>query len=881
PPNKVRKFKKPASPQLTTILFSPEEPTKKSKRVKRPAKKSSKAPAGGVVIRETLEMPLSKKKENMTVEKRKRTNLLSEVALTKEAHYEKVRKKSLRDFYKTHPSGSGNVTKTAPSATKIKPSVTNEGTGVKPGVLDESRSEGSDQDKDSGDDITQSDNEKGDDEKEEDDEFVRNPFNDFHDETKIYDKAEGDEDEEMDYTTSQLYDDVDIWLNKLVQADDETAQKEGATPPNKVRKFKKPASPQLTTILFSPEEPTKKSKRVKGPRKKFSNAPAGGVVIRETPEMPLSKKKEKMTVEKRKRTNLLSEVALTKEAHYEKVRKKSLRDFYKTHPSGSGNVTKPAPSATKIKPSVTNEGNGVKLGVPDVIEEESSKKIGDDEKEEDDEFVRNPFNDFHDETKIYDKAEGDEDEEMDYTTSQLYDDDDPFKTQVTALVDEHLDARLGATRDEFMNFLSASITARITKQVKNQLPQILPKEVSNFSPSTEKPEFEVADLDMPQDQKENPINDDEEPKGKETVLGPAFKLLKGTLSNYAELEYDFEECFKALLEKLNWDIPKGGDYPFDLTKLLPLVMNGNHQMDITKNIYMEYLPKRRYITLEKKQANIMIKAINKQLKERRMMRSLKKFIGRRHYRTDLRYFNEQYDFVILLKMEILLEPTSSKLLVDVAVLPRDQRHLWLCYQVEGYTEEIDWAERLRMGYTMDDGKEIFVSHAWKRLFKILTPLVRPPPSYTLIRDLVLRLCHRMMVHIITGRSQAPEKVTVTDLFYLRALDVRSDVAVLPRDQRHLWLCYQVEGYTEEIDWAERLRMGYNMDDGKEIFVSHAWKRLFEILTPLVRGSLLGGRAGLLSQEGDAGGVAEEALVEPTGGDEDEEMPQAAPSSPRT
>ncbi|GKC84341.1 hypothetical protein Tco_1140058 [Tanacetum coccineum] len=32
----------------------------------------------------------------------------------------------------------------------------------------------------------------------------------------------------------------------------------------------------------------------------------------------------------------------------------------------------------------------------------------------------------------------------------------------------------------------------------------------------------------------------------ETLLGPAFRLLKGTRSNYAELEYDFEECYKAL-----------------------------------------------------------------------------------------------------------------------------------------------------------------------------------------------------------------------------------------------------------------------------------------------------------------------------------------------
>ncbi|GJR57488.1 hypothetical protein Tco_1499650 [Tanacetum coccineum] len=43
--------------------------------------------------------------------------------------------------------------------------------------------------------------------------------------------------------------------------------------------------------------------------------------------------------------------------------------------------------------------------------------------------------------------------------------------------------------------------------------------------------------------------------------------------------------------------------------------------DITKNIRMEYLPKGRWSTLEKKRANIMIKAIDKQLKERSNMDS--------------------------------------------------------------------------------------------------------------------------------------------------------------------------------------------------------------------------------------------------------------------
>ncbi|GJU98571.1 hypothetical protein Tco_1327842 [Tanacetum coccineum] len=244
----------------------------------------------------------------------------------------------------------------------------------------------------------------------------------------------------------------------------------------------------------------------------------------------------------------------------------------------------------------------------------------------------------------------------------------------------------------------------------------------------------------------------------EIMLGPAFRLHKGTHFNYAELEYDFKECYKALSEKLDWENPEGGDYPFDISKPLPLIMRGKHQRvmrkhgngyleeiivrkadnilyifkegdflrlqindiedmlllvvqnrlinlsgddvadftiallnvhqksdlrkrhsytpykdpqgfiyvddfkrnslmrsdelykfndgkltrllysleDITKNIDIEYLRKRRWITLEKKRAYFMIKDINKLLKERRMIRSLEKFVGGRLYRTDLR-----------------------------------------------------------------------------------------------------------------------------------------------------------------------------------------------------------------------------------------------------
>ncbi|GKC88577.1 hypothetical protein Tco_1149226, partial [Tanacetum coccineum] len=58
--------------------------------------------------------------------------------------------------------------------------------------------------------------------------------------------------------------------------------------------------------LFSTEEPMGKLKRVKRPAKKYTKAPARGVAIRETPEMSLSKKKEKVDVTRGKGIELLS-----------------------------------------------------------------------------------------------------------------------------------------------------------------------------------------------------------------------------------------------------------------------------------------------------------------------------------------------------------------------------------------------------------------------------------------------------------------------------------------------------------------------------------------------------------------------------------------------
>ncbi|GKG09328.1 hypothetical protein Tco_0338074, partial [Tanacetum coccineum] len=82
---------------------------------------------------------------------------------------------------------------------------------------------------------------------------------------------------------------------------------------------------------------------------------------------------EKVDVAHGKGIWLLSDVALTEEAQMKEVRKKRLRDFHKTHPSGSGTVAEDPPSIAKITPTVTSEGNGDKPGVLDVTKDDSSE----------------------------------------------------------------------------------------------------------------------------------------------------------------------------------------------------------------------------------------------------------------------------------------------------------------------------------------------------------------------------------------------------------------------------------------------------------------------------------------------------------------------------
>nr|GEX39061.1 hypothetical protein [Tanacetum cinerariifolium] len=87
--------------------------------------------------------------------------------------------------------------------------------------------------------------------------------------------------------------------------------------------------------------------------------------------------------------------------------------------------------------------------------------------------------------------------------------------------------------------------------------------------------------------------------------------------------------------------------------------------------------------------------------------------------------------------------------------PHDQRHIWLCYQVVGYTEEIvhDFEQRLQTIFNRQ------VNRAHILDFEGLTSDMR--------QDLAKRM---RMISTRDDGHEAPEKVTTTDLFFLCSMD---------------------------------------------------------------------------------------------------------------
>ncbi|GJU78000.1 hypothetical protein Tco_1275070 [Tanacetum coccineum] len=430
PPKIARKFKKASPSKKDSVpVQADEEPVQKAKRVKRSAKKSSTTPTAGIVIRETPGKTKSTRKEKVDVSR-------------------------------------GKVTEKPPSVEKITPTITSEGTGDKPRVPDvikddftksESESWGNDED-DSNNEQEASDEGSGQEneseEQESDSEQDEESGNDNQEEKEVDqenesedDEIESDEDKGMDDTTDQFDDDVDARLKEPSQTGKEVVQGEGvdvemtdAQQGNEnlettQEQVVEDAHVTISTITKKTEVPATSSSRSSDLASKFlnfSDIPHTDAEI----VSPLDVHVHHEVPRTQAPTLLTIPVSVITESS----------PVYTKIPQSSQTFT-PPPILTTPTPPPTIETTNPLSTLPDFA---------------------SVFR-FNDRITTLEKE-----------VAELK--KDPLHTQVTTLVDEHLDTRLGETRDEFMKFLSESLTTRIKEQVKDQLPQILPKEVSNFAP---------------------------------------------------------------------------------------------------------------------------------------------------------------------------------------------------------------------------------------------------------------------------------------------------------------------------------------------------------------------------------------------------------------
>ncbi|GJW72517.1 hypothetical protein Tco_0129434 [Tanacetum coccineum] len=79
---------------------------------------------------------------------------------------------------------------------------------------------------------------------------------------------------------------------------------------------------------------------------------------------------------------------------------------------------------------------------------------------------------------------------------------------------------------------------------------------------------------------------------KADLVRSVYNLLKETCKSCIELEYNTEECYRTLSDKLDWNNPEGDQCPYDLTKPLPLHGSLGH-LTIPSNLFfnndLEYL----------------------------------------------------------------------------------------------------------------------------------------------------------------------------------------------------------------------------------------------------------------------------------------------------
>nr|GEW95564.1 hypothetical protein [Tanacetum cinerariifolium] len=122
--------------------------------------------------------------------------------------------------------------------------------------------------------------------------------------------------------------------------------------------------------------------------------------------------------------------------------------------------------------------------------------------------------------------------------------------------------------------------------------------------------------------------------------------------------------------------------------------------DIASNLRMDFLPKRRWSTLDRQRSRIMIKVIDKFLLQIRLMRSLEKFVGGRDYEEDFRQTDRAWKSS-LMRMDFLPKRRWSTLnrqrsRIMIKVIDKFLLQIRLMRSLEKFVGGRDYEEDFRL-----------------------------------------------------------------------------------------------------------------------------------------------------------------------------------------
>ncbi|GJZ46095.1 hypothetical protein Tco_0593691 [Tanacetum coccineum] len=361
------------------------------------------------------------------------------------------------------------VAKKPPSVEKITPTITSKGTGDKLGVPD----------------VTEDDSTESESKSWGNDEDDSNNEQEASDEDN--DEIESDEDKGMDDTTDQFNDDVDARLKEPTQTDKEVVQGECAD------------AEMIDAQQGNENLETTQEQVVEDAHVTIST---------------VTKKTEVPATSSSRSSDLASKFLNFSDIPHTDVEIVSPLDVHVDHEVPRTQ----APTLLTISVSVIIESSPVRTNIPQLSQTFTPPPILTTPTPPLTIETTNPLSTLLDFASVF--RFNDRITALEKEVSKIK--KDPLHTQVTSLVDEHLDTRLGETREEFMNFLSESLTARIKEQlIKESRDEVTLAKVSSQPQSTYEAASTLTEFEL------NKILHDKMKKNKDKDEDPSTGLDRG------------------------------------------------------------------------------------------------------------------------------------------------------------------------------------------------------------------------------------------------------------------------------------------------------------------------------------------------------------------